>query len=217
MERGCPIREVRNTRRKTSASSATRDRRKEPFSNQFTTRSCRCASLSEHIPLLKNFAHGDDTFSGSDCMAGFITEIAPRPFFKHSIIRVCQEEHINSMEKFLQIDYLSKMLSEYVDTERFLGDSGDLVRLIDVLKREVESNHNTLGSYQKTADRILFYHSFFPETFRKRLVNVKFYAKAARIFYRLVSSYHAPVCGYLSQEYSLWNCVLRTVKARYMF
>lgn len=150
-------------------------------------------------------------------MAGFIAEIAPVAFFKRSILRVCEEAHINSMAKHLQIDYLSLMLSDYVDAEKSLGDSGDLFRIIDVLKREADMPHGTIERYRKTADRILFYHSFFPEAFRRRIMNVKFYAAAARMFYRLAGSYSTPVCGHLSQEYSLWNFVLRTAKTRYMF
>lgn len=154
---------------------------------------------------------------GKDNMIPFITDINPVAFFKKYIHRVCKEADINVFEKFLQIDYLSKMLSEYVDPERYFGDKGELIRLIDSLKSEAETTHEAIEGYKKTADRILFYHSFFPEAFGRRLVNAKFYAKAARMFYGIVGLYKIPVCSHLSEEYSLWNFVLKTAKLRYMF
>jgi hypothetical protein len=147
----------------------------------------------------------------------YIAETNPLIFFKEYLSKVAREAGINTLEKFLQIDYLSQMLSGYVDSETMHGDSGDLIRLIDILKTDTESPHKTIEGYKKVADRILFYHSFFPEAFRKRLLNVEFYAKSARMFYRLVGIYQIPVCGYISEEYSLWNFVLNTARGRFLF
>ena len=147
----------------------------------------------------------------------YTTDLKPGAFFKKYILRVCGEANVNAVEKFLQIDYLSEMLSEFVDPEKHFGDRGELVRLIDAFKLETETHQESLQNYKKAADRILFYHSFFPEFFHKRLASVRFYARAARMFYRVVGYYGMPVCGRIGEEYSLWNFVLKTARLRYMF
>ena len=70
---------------------------------------------------------------------------------------------------------------------------------------------------EKAADKILFYQSFFPEAFKKRMLNIKFYSNTAKAFYKIVGNYKIPVCGMISMEYSLWNFILRTIKQRYLF
>jgi len=142
---------------------------------------------------------------------------SPASFFKKYILRVCREARISEFDKHLQIDYLAGMLSDHVDPEKTFGDRGDLVSVLDTLKAQVESPGETLSGYRKAADRILFYHSFFPEAFRRRLVSIRFYAEAAKTFYRVVGNYGISVCGLISEEYSLWRFVLRTARMRYMF
>ncbi len=143
--------------------------------------------------------------------------IEPERFFKYYLLKVCNEARVDAHERFLQIEYLSKMLSRFVDPERYFDDPGDLVRIIDVLKEEVEKIEISLDAYKKAADKILFYQSFYPEAFKKRLLDIKFYSKAAQMFYRIVGSYKIPVCGLISQEYSLWRFVLRSARQRYLF
>lgn len=147
----------------------------------------------------------------------YITDLPPAIFFKRYILRICDEADVDTIGKFLQIDYLSRMLSAYVDPERHFGDKGELIYLIDSLKGGTDLRHETIEGYKKAADRILFYHSFFPEAFKARLVNVKFYAKAAKSLYQIVGRFNMPVCSLLSEEYALWNSVLRTAKMKYMF
>ncbi len=147
-----------------------------------------------------------------------ITEgIEPKRFFQYYIVKVCSDTDVDHQEKFLQIEYLSKMLSNFVDPERTMKEPVDLVRIIDVLKREVEKTEVSLDAYQYAADKILFFQSFYPEAFKKRLLDIRFYAKAARAFYRIVGNYKAPVCGLISREYSLWSFVLRAARDKYWF
>ncbi len=141
----------------------------------------------------------------------------PERFFKYYIVRTCQEAEVNVPERFLQIEYLSKMLAGFIEPRKYFQDSGDLIRIIDVLKEEVEKVEIDLDAYRKAADKILFYQSFFPEAFRRRLLDINFYSNAARSFYRIVGNYKIPVCGMISMEYSLWSFILRTTKKRYFF
>ncbi len=143
--------------------------------------------------------------------------IEPERFFRHYILKVCDESKVDPKENFLQIEYLSRMLSGFVDPEKHYQDSGDIVRVIDVLKKELESVEISIESYRSAADKILFYQSFYPEAFRKRMMSHRFYSHAARSFYRIVGAYKIPVCGMLSEEYSFWTFVLKSIKRRYLF
>jgi len=147
-----------------------------------------------------------------------VTErIDPERFFRYYIVKVCEEASIDTREKFLQIEYLSKMLTGFVDPEKYLDDSGDLVRVIDVLKEEAEKTQVSINAYKKAADKILFYQSFCPEAFKRRFLSLSFYSGAAKMFYRIVGNYRIPVCGLISTEYSLWNFILRSTHQRYFF
>ncbi|GMT47036.1 MAG: hypothetical protein IEMM0007_0602 [bacterium] len=147
-----------------------------------------------------------------------VTErIDPERFFRYYIVKVCEEASIDTREKFLQIEYLSKMLTGFVDPEKYLDDSGDLVRVIDVLKEEAEKTQVSINAYKKAAVKILFYQSFCPEAFKRRLLSLSFYSGAAKMFYRIVGNYRIPVCGLISTEYSLWNFILRSTHQRYFF
>ncbi len=141
----------------------------------------------------------------------------PEKFFKYHIVKICDEAQVDAREKFLQIEYLSKMLSRFVEPEKHFPDAGDLVRVIDVLKEEVERTEISIDAYKDAADKILFYQSFYPEAFKKRLLSLRFYASAAKTFYRIVGNYRVPVCGLISMEYSLWNFILRSTQHRYFF
>lgn len=141
----------------------------------------------------------------------------PERFFKYYIVQTCNEAAVNVPERFLEIEYLSKMLSGFIRPEEYFQDSGDLVRIIDVLKEEVEKISVDLDAYRKAADKILFYQSFYPEAFKRRLMDIKFYSQAARTFYRVVGNYKIPVCGKISMEYSLWQFILRRTKQKYFF
>jgi|Deesub1362B_J571_1020462.scaffolds.fasta_scaffold00061_45 hypothetical protein len=141
----------------------------------------------------------------------------PEGFFKYYIVKACQEAEVNVPKRFLQIEYLSKMLAGFIEPHKYFNDSGDLVRIIDVLKEEVERVEIDIDAYRKAADKILFYQSFFPEAFKRRLLDIKFYSRAAKAFYRIVGNYKIPVCGMISMEYSLWSFILRTTKQRYLF
>jgi hypothetical protein len=143
--------------------------------------------------------------------------IEPERFFRHYILKICDESKVDPKENFLQIEYLSRMLSGFVDPEKHYQDSGDIVRVIDVLKKELESVEISIESYRSAADKILFYQSFYPEAFRKRMMSHRFYSHAARSFYRIVGAYKIPVCGMLSEEYSFWTFVLKSMKRRYLF
>jgi len=148
--------------------------------------------------------------------------IEPKRFFRHYILKVCDESRVDPRENFLQIEYLSRMLSGFVDPEKHYQDSGDIVRVIDILKKELESVKISIDSYRidaikNAADKILFYQSFYPEAFRKRMMSHRFYSHAARSFYRIVGAYKMPVCGMLSEEYSFWTFVLKSMKRRYFF
>jgi hypothetical protein len=138
-------------------------------------------------------------------------------FFKYYLIKTCDESSVDLRERFLQIEYLSKLLTRFVEPEKHYEDSGELIRIIDVLKEEVEKTEISIEAYKIAADKILFYQSFFPEAFKKRLLDIKFYSDAARTFYRIVGHYKIPVCGLISQEYSLWNFILKSTKMRYLF
>ncbi len=143
--------------------------------------------------------------------------VEPERFFKYYVVKVCDEARVDVREKFLQIDYLSKMLSRFVDPERHFGDPGHLVRVIDVLEEELEKTEVSIDAYRKAADKILFYQSFFPEAFKRRFLDQGFYSKAAKMFYRIVGNYRIPVCSLLSTEYSLWNFILKSTRQKYLF
>ncbi|RMG71064.1 MAG: hypothetical protein D6710_06510 [Nitrospirae bacterium] len=144
-------------------------------------------------------------------------DIEPDRFFQYYLVKVCSDTDVNHSERFLQIEYLSKMLSNFIDPERSMNEPADLVRIIDVLKEQVERVEVSLDAYQHAADKILFYQSFYPEAFKRRLLDLKFYSKAARAFYRIVGNYRTPVCGLISREYSLWSFVLRAAREKYWF
>ncbi len=147
-----------------------------------------------------------------------VTErIDPERFFRYYIVKVCEEASVDTREKFLQIEYLSKMLTGFIEPEKYFDDSGDLVRVIDVLKEEAEKTEISINAYKKAADKILFYQSFCPEAFKRRLLSLSFYSGAAKMFYRIVGNYRIPVCGLISMEYSLWNFILRSTHQRYFF
>lgn len=138
-------------------------------------------------------------------------------FFKYHIFKVCDQAKVDIKEKFLQIEYLSHMLTRFVEPRKQFGDSGDLVRIIDVLQEEMEKADVSIDSYKKAADKILFYQSFYPEVFKRRVLSLNFYSKAATAFYRIVGSYGVPACALISNEYNLWNFVLRSTRQRYFF
>jgi len=141
----------------------------------------------------------------------------PEKFFKYYIVQTCHEASVNVPERFLQIEYLSKMLAGFIKPEEYFHESADLVRIIDILKQEIEKIEIDIDAYRKAADKILFYQSFYPEAFKRRLLDIKFYAQAAKAFYRIVGNYRIPVCGMISMEYSLWHFILRKTKQRYFF
>ncbi|HHN64998.1 MAG TPA: hypothetical protein ENK09_06520 [Nitrospirae bacterium] len=138
-------------------------------------------------------------------------------FFRYYLVKTCDESRVDLRERFLQIEYLSKLLSRFVEPKKHYEDEGELVRIIDLLKEEVEKAEVSIEAYKTAADKILFYQSFFPEAFKRRLLDIKFYADAARAFYRIVGHYRFPVCGLISQEYSLWNFILKSTRIRYLF
>lgn len=144
-------------------------------------------------------------------------KVEPEKFFKYYILKVCDENNLKEEERFLQVEYLSKMLSGFVDPEKHYQDSGDIVRVIDVLKKELEKVEISLEAYREAADKILFYQSFYPEAFRRRMMSHRFYAQAAKTFYRIVGNYKIPVCGVLSREYGLWKFILRSTREKYFF
>lgn len=138
-------------------------------------------------------------------------------FFKYHIHKVCDEAKMDIKDKFLQIEYLSKMLAKFVEPQKHFNDSGDLVRIVDVLQEEVNRVDFSLDSYKKAADKILFYQSFYPEAFKRRLTSLNFYSKAAAMFYDVVGKCGVPACALISTEYSTWNFVLRSARQRYFF
>ncbi|NOX20309.1 MAG: hypothetical protein GXO99_03475 [Nitrospirae bacterium] len=144
-------------------------------------------------------------------------DVEPKKFFQYYIVKVCDDTSVDHMEKFLQIEYLSKMLSRFVNPQKSMNEPADLVRIIDVLKKEVEQVEVSLDAYQRAADKILFYQSFYPEAFKKRMLDIKFYSQAAKAFYRIVGNYKTPVCGLISREYSLWSFILRAARDKYWF
>jgi len=49
-----------------------------------------------------------------------VTErIDPERFFRYYIVKVCEEASVDTREKFLQIEYLSKMLTGFVDPKKY--------------------------------------------------------------------------------------------------
>lgn len=138
-------------------------------------------------------------------------------FFKYYIHKVCDEAKMDMKEKFLQIEYLSKMLAKFVEPRKHFNDAGDLIRIVDVLQEEVAKADVSLDSYKKAADKILFYQSFYPEAFKRRLVGINFYSKTATMFYGIVGKCGVPACALIATEYSTWNFVLRSARQRYFF
>ena len=138
-------------------------------------------------------------------------------FFRYNIHRVCEEAKLDIREKFLQIEYLSRMLAKFVEPRKHFNDAGDLVRIVDVLQDEVNKADYSLDSYKKAADKILYYQSFYPEAFKRRLTNINFYSKAATMFYGIVGKCGVPACTLIATEYSLWNFVLKSTRQRYFF
>ena len=91
----------------------------------------------------------------------------PKTFFKYYLVKVCNEASVNIAEKFLQIEYLSKMLTKFVEPKKYFNDSADMVRIIDILKEEVDKIEISIDAYRKAADKILFYQSFFQKLLKK--------------------------------------------------
>lgn len=138
-------------------------------------------------------------------------------FFKYHIHKVCDEAKLDIKEKFLQIEYLSKMLAKFVEPNKHFNDAGELVRIVDVLQEEVDKADYSLDSYKRAADKILYYQSFYPEAFKRRLMTINFYSKAATMFYGIVGKCGVPACTLIAMEYSLWNFVLKSTRQRYFF
>lgn len=136
-----------------------------------------------------------------------------KPFFQEKIRRVCGREGVDADSRFLELEYLSDVLTRHVNPARAYRDGGALDRVVDLLVREIEAVLSELDAYQAAADKILFYQGIFPEVFRRKRMNINFYAAVGRRFYGVVGAHReSPLFRRLADDYPTWRFILSGVR-----